>query len=104
MDNARWIVVLSVIFSMMAVLTLLNRYATRLSPATTVTGEENAGSVKHVTAVNKPAVVKRSSGREIPRFGQISFPKPAAHTLMIDQPRDFEKMRESIEVEGCIIK
>ena len=104
MDNARWIVVLSVIFSMMTVLTLLNRYTARLRPTTAVAGEEKAANIRHVAAVSKPAVVERSSRREIPRFGKISFTKPAAHTLMVDQPRDFEKMSESIKVEGNIIK
>ncbi|PKL46124.1 MAG: hypothetical protein CVV42_17745 [Candidatus Riflebacteria bacterium HGW-Riflebacteria-2] len=104
MDNARWIVVLSVIVSMMVTLTLLNRYA-RQQPT------DVPKAVEQVTKVSAPRVseVPRpeaglSSQNEIPNYSKISFPRPAAHTLTVDQPKDFEKMKESIKVEGNIIR
>ncbi|OGK12640.1 MAG: hypothetical protein A2W80_09120 [Candidatus Riflebacteria bacterium GWC2_50_8] len=104
MDNARWIVVLSVIFSMMVTLTLLNRY----------TRQQHADVPKAVEQVSKasaPRVVEArrpevglSSGNDVPKYSKITFSRPAAHTITIDQPRDFDKMKESIKAEGNIIR
>lgn len=83
MDNARWIVVLSVIFSMMIALTLLNRYAGLQEAKLTAVSQQPAEQSVRRTETSKPAV-NRPSRREIPHFNQISFPRPAAHTLTID--------------------
>ncbi len=104
MDNARWIVVLSVILSMMVTLTLLKRYAggPRLETPTTVENVAQTESAR--PAEQNRSVISLPSRREIPRFGQVSFPKPAVHTFSVDQPRDFDKMNESIKNEGALIR
>jgi len=104
MDNARWLVILSVVISMMATLTILNRYSLRQPSEKVATVTEGAAGVQQrPVEINKP-VVNRPSRREIPKFSQISFPKPAAHTIAVDQSRDIEKMNESLQNEGNIIR
>lgn len=104
MDNARWLVILSVVLSMAVALTLLNRYSASLRPAIKMSAGENVVAVQQRPAeINKP-VARKSSRREIPRYSQISFPKPAAHTLVVEQSREIEKMNESLNVEGQIIR
>ncbi|HAE38830.1 MAG TPA: hypothetical protein DCG57_09355 [Candidatus Riflebacteria bacterium] len=104
MDNARWLVILSVVISMMATLTILNRFSPRLLPDKAVadTGSSDAARQRAVAA-NNP-VINRVSRREIPKFSQISFPKPAAHTFVVEQSREIEKMNESLNVEGQIVR
>ncbi len=83
MDNARWFVILSVVFSMMVTLTLLNRYAGIQLPKLAIVSQPDAERPVPITKVSKP-VVNLPTSREVPRYNRISFPKPAAHTLTID--------------------
>lgn len=103
MDNARWIVVLSVIICMMVTLTLLKRYAgnPQLVTQTTVSEEKKVTAARPVTT---RAVVPSSGRREIPRFGKISFPKPAPHTLAVEQAADLRKIGEANNKEGVLIR
>lgn len=104
MDNARWLVVFSVVLCMAAALTLLSRYSAGLRPAIKASAGETVVAVQQRPAeINKPAA-RKSSRREIPRYSQISFPRPVAHTLVVEQPREIEKMNESLNVEGQIIR
>lgn len=83
MDNARWFVILSVVFSMMVTLSLLNRYAGGQQPKQEVVSQQAVANAPR-NAETVKSVVNRPTRREIPHFGQIRFSKPAAHTLVID--------------------
>lgn len=104
MDNARWIVVLSVVFSMMLTLTLLNRYARNQRPDTPVVVEQTTQTAAPKATEARRPQVNLSSRGVIPTYRKVSFPKPAAHTIVVDQPKDAEKMKESLKVEGNIIR
>lgn len=104
MDNARWMVILSVVVSMMLTLTLLNRYARSQRPETPVVVEETSQAAAPRAAEVRRPQVHHSSRGVIPTYHKVSFPKPAAHTFAVDQPKDAEKMKESLKVEGNLIR
>jgi len=103
MDNSRWIVVLSVVFSMMLVLTLLSRYARKQTPEVAVTVEQVRQPSSSRTEVRRPQVAPSRKG-VVPVYSHISFPKPAAHTLVVEQPAELDRIKQSQRVEGTIIR
>jgi len=104
MDNARWLVVLSVIFCMAVTLTLLNRYAGGSRQSAPVVLEQKEQTASTSTARSSKPQENRKSRRKAPRFSETSFPKPSAHTFAVESPQEVEKMNAELKVTGKIIR
>jgi len=104
MDNARWLVVFSVIFCMAVTLTLLNRYAVGSRQSAPVVGEQKEQTTTTSAATSSKPQENRQARRKAPRFTEVSFPRPEAHTFAVESPQEIEKMNAEMKVKGRIIR
>ncbi len=104
MDNARWLVVLSVIFCMAVTLTLLNRYAGGSRQPGPVIDEKKEQITRTPADRSSQPQENRQSRRKAPRFTEVSFPRPAAHTFVVESPQEIDRMNADMKVEGKLIR
>lgn len=104
MDQARWIVVFSVIFLMMTVLTILHRFSvvetinrTPIEKSEvlekTTKGEKVSSSIKHEAGAWKS-----------PAASSIKYSKPPAHVFAVEENVSFIKEEEVKEDKGRILE
>lgn len=101
MDQARWLVVFSVIICMMAALTILSRIHSYSRP---VAQNEVVNAPPPVVAVSPERTETKKVGPARKRYGQIKFSKPPAHTFAVESAADFGRS-ETLNVDaGKIIE
>lgn len=100
MDQARWLVVISVIFFMFATLTLLSRLnqpsnKERLMDvvATETLQKDSAGLTSLV----------RSKGRRFGK-GEITYSKPPEHVFAVDSESDIARNEKNMRTSGKILE
>jgi hypothetical protein len=103
MDQARWVGVFSVIICMLVTLTVLyrsSRNTAKIVETAQNSTVESSDSRSAMVAVSSSDTV--SGFRERRKYGRISFPRPAAHTVAVDSDNDFSRNSELLLTEGKI--
>lgn len=104
MDKKRWLIIMSVFFSMTAVLFVLNL----MQPV------EKAQTKKAITktAPKKQSVKDyffthsddKTTTNRVKQYGEIRYPEPAKHTFNVENTIGLEKNYHDIKTKGKIIK
>lgn len=99
MDQARWIVIFSVVVCMVATLTLLQRYAPK---SMAVIEKPEVADVAQMP-VARPVDKSISSGKTI-NYGQIRYPEPPVHVFSVGNAAETAKEAELMSDDGKIIE
>lgn len=99
MDQARWIVIFSVLVCMVATLTLLQRFAPK-SSALIDKPESVADSQLPVTKSADNNVI---AGKSI-NYGQIKYSEPPAHVFSVGNAAETAKEAEMMSDDGKILE
>ena len=100
MDQARWMVVCSVVICMIAALTLLQRYAVETAAPTAplVALPEVVEKAVMAAPDNSGSEAAISNG-----YSQIRFSKPPSHVFSVGDTSEITKESESIKTSGRIL-
>ncbi len=97
MDQARWLIVVSVVICMTASLALLQRFAGQ-PPAEAGQPEVSAPEIVVTSEVYKPeAIAEDADTRSI-----INYPKPPAHIFSVSDQAESRQEDESFRDQGRI--
>jgi hypothetical protein len=100
MDQARWLVVFSVVLSMIVTLTLLHRYA-GARQTEQITGLQPVNQV--VKEVPGPVALKADKTKWRPP-AKIEYSEPPPHTFVLETPQDFSLENEEKKSKGRILE
>lgn len=97
MDQARWLVVFSVVVMMIVSLSLLHRFSQ-------VEKVEVAPATPGKTAAASWQSQSQSSSRPVANSGKIRYSKPPAHVFSVENSAKFAEEQEQMKDKGKIIE
>ncbi|GAB4270121.1 MAG: hypothetical protein Kow0029_06680 [Candidatus Rifleibacteriota bacterium] len=103
MDQARWIVVLSVVFCMMATLTIL----TKLFPKQPVLDSNDELNVETLPLYSRNEVRKNSTKKQKGNWKppeKIKYSKPPSHVFEVESGEAFAAENKEFEDRGKIVQ
>jgi len=102
MDQARWLVILSVLLSMTVTLTLLQKF-NRPAAKTREVSESAIRNTPGISGIGQ----KSASSREntgVKRYREVTFSQPAIHTVAVDGQSEFARFDELLQREGKVME
>lgn len=108
MDQARWMVVISVIVCMVAVLTILNRNFGQIIPAidanNIVSQPASSTETKHTSQVEALSTGPGKGGWRSLVSTRLKHRPPAEHTLSVEAPGIARDALLKMETEGRVLR
>lgn len=101
MNQARWLVVFSVIICMIGTLTILSRISSSSKP---MVQNEAVKEESPEIVVGPDKAETRKIGPARKKYGQIKFSKPPAHTFAVESAADFSRSEALNSDAGKIIE
>lgn len=99
MDQARWMIVFSVVICMVLTLAMLQRFV----PAPAEVEQQQETVVENVERVVTPAAAEDQPRMSV-NYGEIRYPEPPAHVFSIGDSAESAKEAEMIVDDGKILQ
>ena len=99
MDQARWLIVLSVVVCMIAVLAFLHRNSRQPEKVAPVSVGSSSSTGSPFVSKYKPPTKSGSSG-----FQSVKFSRPAPHTFAVDSSASFSAEETEMKDRGRILE
>jgi hypothetical protein len=101
MDQARWLVVFSVIICMTGVLTILHRLS---ATSRNLPGIEQGNTLQPAVNISANKVEHLKTDPVRRKYGRIKFSRPPAHTFAVEGSGDFSRIEAAGRDAGRILK
>lgn len=102
MDQARWLILLSVFLSMTVTLALLQKFSRHAPQTVEISASNLNGRSETSQKADQGSPMRKDTG--VRRYREVKFSKPAAHTISVEGQSEFAGFEKLLQNEGKIIE